>query len=96
MRIDLEEKFIKDFINDFYQERLLYEFKSPKKRINAILRFSHNTDELIKKEYIFLKLKRFDEKEIVSFLQGEDSYVISFDYVDGISMNINEILNTNT
>ena len=93
MRIDLEEKFIKDFINDFYQERLLYEFKSPKKRINAILRFSHNTDELIKKEYIFLKLKRFDEKEIVSFLQGEDSYVISFDYVDGISMNINEILN---
>ncbi len=92
MYLDLEEKFINNFINKSYSDRLLFELKSLKKRINAITRFSHNTEDLIKQENVYLKLKQFDKKELKLFLKEQDFYVISFKYLDGIIMNINEVL----
>lgn len=92
MRLDLEEKFINDFIDTSYGDRLLFELKSLKKRTSALMRFSHNVECLIKNEYIHLKLKQFDEEELKLFLNEQKFYVISFKYLDGIIMNINEVL----
>lgn len=92
MYFDLEEKFVNDFINPLYRDRVLFEFKTSKNRLNAIMRFSHNTNDLVKKDKIYSKLKKFDDNELKKFLNDQHFYVISFKYVDGIIMNINEIL----
>ena len=91
MNIELEEKFVKNFINTSYCERLLFELKSFRKRTNAIDRFSHNTEGLVKKEYVYLKLKNFDENELKKFLNEQNFYVISFKYLDGIIMDNIEV-----
>lgn len=49
MNFELEEKFINDYINSSYCDRLLYELKSSNKRLNTLKRFSHNIDNIIKK-----------------------------------------------
>lgn len=92
MYFDLEEKFVNDFINPLYRDRLLFELKTSKKRINALMRFSHNMNDLVKKEMIYSKLKKFDNNELKKFLNGKEFYIISFKYLNGIIMNIDEIL----
>ena len=92
MYFDLEEKFVNDFINPSYRDRLLFELKSSKKRLNALLRFSHNTNDLVKKNMIYSKLKKFEYDQLNNFLNGKNFYVISFKYLNGIIMNVNEIL----
>lgn len=92
MYFDLEEKFVNDFINPSYRDRLLFELKSSKKRLNALLRFSHNTNDLVKKDMIYSKLKKFEYDQLNNFLNGKNFYVISFKYLNGIIMNVNEIL----
>ena len=92
MRFDLEEKFVNNYINRSYRNRLLFELKSSKKRLDAIMRFSHNIDSLIKIETIHLKLKKFDACELKSFLINQKLYVVSFKFLDGIMMDTNELL----
>ena len=92
MYFDLEEKFVNDFINPAYRDRLLFELKTSKKRLNALMRFSHNTNELVKKDMIYSKLKKFEYDQLNNFLNGKNFYVISFKYLNGIIMNVNEIL----
>lgn len=92
MYFDLEEKFVNDFINPSYRDRLLFELKTSKKRLNALMRFSHNTNELVKKDMIYSKLKKFEYDQLNNFLNGKNFYVISFKYLNGIIMNVNEIL----
>ncbi len=57
-----------------------------------LMRFSHNTEDLIKQENVYLKLKQFNENELKLFLKEQNFYVISFKYLDGIIMNVNEVL----
>lgn len=92
MCFDLEEKFVNDFINPSYRDRLLFELKTSKKRLNALMRFSHNTNDLVKKDMIYSKLKKFEYNQINHFLNGQNFYVISFKYLNGIIMNVNEVL----
>lgn len=92
MCFDLEEKFVNDFINSSYRDRLLFELKTSKKRLNALMRFSHNTNDLVKKDMIYSKLKKFEYNQINHFLNGQNFYVISFKYLNGIIMNVNEVL----
>lgn len=92
MYFDLEEKFVNDFINPSYRDRLLFELKTSKKRLNALMRFSHNTNDLVKKDMIYSKLKKFEYDQLYNFLNGKNFYVISFKYLNGIIMNVNEIL----
>lgn len=49
MCFDLEVKFANNFINTIYRDRLLFELKTSKKRLKALMRFSHNTNDLIKR-----------------------------------------------
>lgn len=92
MHFDLEKKFVNDFINPSFRDRFLFELKSSKKRLDAVMRFSHNTENLIKKDIVYSRLKKFDDNELRLFLKGQEFYVISFKYLDGIIMNINEVL----
>lgn len=92
MYFDLEEKFVNDFINPSYRDRLLFELKTSKKRLNALMRFSHNTNDLVKKDMIYSKLKKIEYDQLNNFLNGKKFYVISFKYLNGIIMNVNEIL----
>ena len=92
MYFDLEEKFVNDFINPSYRDRLLFELKTSKKRLNALMRFSHNTNDLVKKDMIYSKLKKFEYDQLNNFLNEKNFYVISFKYLNGIIMNVNEIL----
>lgn len=92
MNFELEEKFINDYINPSYCNRLLYELKSSNKRLNALMRFSHDIDNIIKKDKIVLTLKSFDENTLGLFLKELNFYVISFKYLDGIIMNKSEVI----
>lgn len=92
MCFDLEEKFVNNFINQSYRDRLLFELKTSKKRLNALMRFSHNTNNLVKKDMIYSKLKKFEYNQLNNFLNGQNFYVISFKYLNGIIMNVNEVL----
>lgn len=92
MNFDLEDKFVNDFINPSYRDRLLFELRTSKKRLNALMRFSHNTNDLVKKDMIYSRLKKIDDDELKLFLNEQEFYVISFKYLDGTIMNINETL----
>ena len=92
MNHEIEANFVYSFINSFYQDRILYELSHTKKRINAIMRFSHNGSELINDSMINYKLDKFDNKIFNSFFNVKSLYVISLKYIDGIMMNIEDLL----
>ena len=92
MNREIEANFVYSFINSFYQNRILYELSHTKKRINAIMRFSHNVNELINDSMINYKLDKFDNKIFNSFFNVKSLYVFSFKYIDGIMMNIEDLL----
>lgn len=92
MYFDLEEKFVNDFINPSYRDRLLFELKTSNKRLNALMRFSHNTNDLVKKDMIYSKIKKFDYNQLNNFLNGQNFYVISFKCLNGTIMNVDELL----
>lgn len=93
MNLELEKNFINNFINTKYNDRLLFEFNSSQKRVHALMRFSHDAESLIKEKNIYLKLKKFDEKEMKLFLKEDDYYVISFKHLDGVIMDASKVLN---
>ena len=78
MNITIEQEFIKRYIDKGYQERLLLELSSAKRRSKALSRFSHNVEEILNKS-IVKKIANFgDIKETDNTL-----YVISWDKNDG-------------
>ena len=86
MNKEIEQKFIKDYIEKNYQERVLYEFGSSKKRANALSRFSHNAETILKKsmsKIIITSLDNFQEKD-------QTVYIISWDEKDGLTMPLSD------
>ena len=82
----IEKEFVKSYIDKNYQERLLYEFGSSKKRVNALSRFSHNTETILKKSVskrIITSLGDFPEKD-------QPVYIISWDEKDGTIMPLSD------
>ena len=92
MNFSLEEQFVTNYINKEYQDRLLFELKSSKKRQNGVLRFSHNATDLLKKGKIQLTLESFDQAKLQSFLQEIDYYVISTMHRDGATMSKKQVI----
>ena len=78
MNIAIEQEFIKKYIDKGYQERLLLELESTKRRTKALSRFSHNVEKILNKN-ITKKITNFgDIKETEKTI-----YVISWDENDG-------------
>ena len=82
----IEKEFIKSYIDKNYQERLLYELGSSKKRVNALSRFSHNAETILKQSVskrIITSLGDFQEKD-------QTVYIISWDEKDGLTMPLSD------
>ena len=82
----IEKEFVKSYIDKNYQERLLYELGSSKKRVNALSRFSHNAETILKQSVnkrIITSLGEFQEKD-------QSVYIISWDEKDGITMPLSD------
>ena len=79
MNTTIEQEFIKKYIDKGYQERLLLELGSAKRRTKALSRFSHNAEDVLNKN-IFKKTitNLADIKE-----NNQTVYVISWDENDG-------------
>lgn len=92
MNIALEEQFVVNYINKEYQDRLLFELKSSKKRQNGVLRFSHNAQDLLKNGKIQLTLASFDQSKLQSFLKESDYYVISTMHLEGAIMSKKQVI----
>ena len=77
MDSNIEKEFVKSYIDKNYQERLLYELGSSKKRVNALSRFSHNAETILKKsvskihDYVIFESYSTFVKEY-----GQDTYTI--------------------
>ena len=79
MDITIEQEFIKKYIDKGYQERLLLELGSTKRRTKALSRFSHNVEEILNKSIVKKEITNFgDIKET-----DQTIYVISWDENDG-------------
>ena len=86
MDSNIEKEFVKSYIDKNYQERLLYELGSSKKRVNALSRFSHNAETILKKsasKRIITSLGDFQEKD-------QTVYIISWDEKDGLTMPLSD------
>ena len=86
MNSEIEQKFVNDYIEKNYQERVLYELGSSKKRANALSRFSHNAEAILKKSVrkrIITSFCDFPEKE-------QAVYIISWDEKDGLTMPLSD------
>ena len=86
MNREIEQNFAKKYISKDFQERLLYELGSSKKRVNALSRFSHDVESILKQSVnkkIITNLDDFQEKD-------QTVYVISWDEKDGTTMPLSD------
>ena len=91
---DLEKFFVEQYINNEFQNRILYELNS-KKRLKGLMRFCHNINYFIKNKTIVNILSNPSEDEILKFFQKDNKevYVLSFDFLEGKWFNIQEAIN---
>ena len=88
MNKSVEQFFVKTYIDKDYQERLLFELNSIKKRSKALSRFSHDVESILKKSVnkkIITNLDDFQEKD-------QTVYVISWDEKDGTTMSLSDAI----
>ena len=88
MNKSVEQFFVKTYIDKDYQERLLFELNSMKKRSKALSRFSHDVESILKKSVnkkIITNLDDFQEKD-------QTVYVISWDEKDGTTMSLSDAI----
>ena len=88
MNKSVEQFFVKTYIDKDYQERLLFELNSIKKRSKALSRFSHDVESVFKKSVnkkIITNLDDFQEKD-------QTVYVISWDEKDGTTMSLSDAI----
>ena len=88
MNKSVEQFFVKTYIDKDYQERLLFELDSIKKRSKALSRFSHDVESVLKKsvnKQIISNLDDFQEKD-------QTVYVISWDEKDGTTMSLSDAI----
>ena len=80
MNKSVEQFFVKTYIDEDYQERLLFELNSMKKRSKALSRFSHDAEKVLNKvldKRIITDLSELHEND-------KAVYVISWDENDGM------------
>lgn len=83
----IESDFVKTYIVKEKRERLLYELFHDKKRLHAIMRFSHTAMKHIDERKILYCGNKISHEELLEFVAATGSrkcYIISHDYdMDG-------------
>ena len=84
---------IADFMSSSSRERIIYELSSPKKRLKALERFSHDVDSVINPECIYFKGKNINDA-IKSEIKksAEECIVLSLEHQQGKKMIIEDAL----
>lgn len=82
MNTDTEQEFVRNYIDKNFQDRLIYELSSSKKRVNAMARFSHNAEAVLDKSLNKKVIKSHDE------IRESDKtlYLISSGENDGVTL----------
>ncbi|MBQ9124801.1 MAG: hypothetical protein IJY14_03825 [Acholeplasmatales bacterium] len=88
---DLELNFINDFIVKEKKDRLIHEFSNPKKRKNALMRFSHNVENIVNNRFIHNKCNI--DNLIKSVVLTGDVLLISLDKINGETCSYKEAIN---
>lgn len=91
-----EIEIVKTFFNKHYQERIMYELASKKKRLAAIDRLCHNYEGVLDCNYM-KKIDCSDYEEVLNKMRlhgaVQTCYVISYNkIVDGMHMKLDEAL----
>jgi hypothetical protein len=91
-----EVEIVKTFFHKYYQERILYELNSKKKRLKALDRLCHNFEEVLNCNYM-KKVECTDHEDVLKKMKChgalETCYVISYNkLVDGKYMKLDEAL----
>ena len=82
---------IAGFLSPPLRERIMYELSSPKKRIKALERFSHNLDLVIRSDYIYYKGKSINDTIKIEIKKSApECIVLSLEYQQGKKMLIEE------
>lgn len=91
-----EDIFIKNFIGKRYRERLKYELTGKQKRSYAINRFSHNCEDIIDKEKIYIESETLTcvqaSEKLKELSSAKQAYVISLNSFDKQIMPLSEAL----
>ncbi len=89
MNNNIENIFIKKFINKINQDRLKFELGSEKHRLDGIERFAHNVNQILKQEKIFFQGRKLTLLDVSSILldngchEDDEVYLISTGKEDG-------------
>lgn len=91
-----EVQTVKTFFNKQYQERIIYELNSKKKRMDAIHRLCHNFQNILNCRYM-RKIECSNYEDVLRIIKAysdtELCYVISHNkIVDGMHMKLDEAL----
>lgn len=97
MNKGIEENFVKKFIDKRYQDRILYELFSLKKRTKALSKFAHNANEIlvsqmIKKQGGSISIDDLNEVSEKFLCGNEECYIISDDSFDGTTQVLEDCL----
>lgn len=93
MNYETEIHFVKAYIKKEHQERLIFEFSSPKHREKALSRFSHNARHLLKERFIAYRSLQEAENEIrIAGARRDECYIISGDAQNGRSLPLSEAI----
>lgn len=96
---NIEDIFLNNFIDKRIRDRIRFELNKEEKRIYAISRFCHRTEDIIIKSNILTSNKKLKYEEILKLLRKygaqKNCYVISSDSeIDGKTMTLDEALDT--
>lgn len=84
----IEQQFVERYIAKNYQERLLWELSSAKRRSKALSRFSHDADDVLDQQV--------NPKIITSFTEicerDKTVYILSWDENDGMNLPFDEAI----
>lgn len=89
-----EQEFVYQFLNRRIRERILFELNSNKKRINALMRFSHSIDDIIDERNIVSKTNVLIKENLskIFFHNRLMVYVISYKLLDGKMMTVDDAI----
>lgn len=92
MNFSIESEFVKKHIKKEYQERLLLELQSKKRREKALSRFAHSAQLILKDYFVATTIVSLEKNLFSKNCMSENCYVISDGANDGMTLPLTDAL----
>lgn len=96
MDINIEMKFVKNFIKKDFQQKILLALRNPQKRKDILMRFSHNAILYLKQNLICISGAKISRQEClyeICRLTKEKSWrYLDCDNIEGVDLSLAEAL----